>query len=409
MRFAYFDFNNNFGGAPQSMLHLAERLAAEHEVHIIDAYGRCQPYHHAIREAGLPCQVLMPDSRWTYIGRAGIRRKIAFLRQLPELLRLRARLVRAICAIDPDVVWVMNGKSLTFVALSLRLWRYPTALCVRQWATRDQVGRWLRWLIRYRVAAVLAVSTATLEQLRQAGVCEQKLHLGSTTVDMAKVQRLADEPLDGDLPGQELSPKILLLAARPERAKGHLTAVKALARLKAAGYTPALWLPGKPPVGADDSFIRELERLCVELAVEQNVFLLGWRDDIPKLIRACDYCILPSHTEGFPRSILEAMVLRRPVIATPVGGVRDAVRHGETGLLFPVDDDQSLADHIEELIRDPQRAERMASAAHEHVQRAFDPQEHTRRTVELFRAIALEDKSVTEDPKCSQQPTSAGR
>jgi glycosyltransferase involved in cell wall biosynthesis len=92
-----------------------------------------------------------------------------------------------------------------------------------------------------------------------------------------------------------------------------------------------------------------------------------------------------------------------------VGGVRDAVRHGETGLLFPVDDDQSLADHIEELIRDPQRAERMASAAHEHVQRAFDPQEHTRRTVELFRAIALEDKSVTEDPKCSQQPTSAGR
>ena len=388
MRIAYFDFNNNFGGAPQSMVHLAQRLAAEHEVHIIDAYGRCQPYHHAIREAGLPCEVLMPDSRWTYIGQKGIRRKIAFLKQLPELLRLRARLVRTIRAIDPDVIWVMNAKSLTFIALSFRLRRYPTVLCVRGWGTKDQVSFWLRWLIRRRVAAVLAVSTATLEQLRLAGVAEDKLHLGSTTIDIEKVQRLADEPPEGELPGQELSPKVLLLAARPERAKGHLAAVKALARLKADGYSPALWIPGKPPVGSDDSFTRELRSLCVELDVEQNVFFLGWRDDVPQLIRACDYCILPSHTEGFPRSILEAMVLRSPVVATPVGGVCDAIRHGETGLLFPVDDDKALATYIEELIREPQQAERMASAAYDYVQRAFNPEEHTRRVVEVLSAIA---------------------
>jgi glycosyltransferase involved in cell wall biosynthesis len=391
MRIAHFDFNNNFGGAPQSMVCLAERLAAEHEVHIIDAYGRCRPYHQAIREAGLPCEVLMPDSRWTYVGQKGIRRAITFLRQLPELLRLRARLVRAVCAIDPDVVWVMNEKSLTFVALSFRLRRYPVVLCVRGWGTPDQVSRWLRRLIRRRVAAVLAVSTATLEQLRLAGVAEDKLHLGSTTIDVEKVQRLADEPLDGNLPGQELSPKVLLLAARPERAKGHLAAVRALARLKADGYRPALWLPGEPPVGSDESFTRELRSLCVELDVEQNVFFLGWRDDVPKLIRACDYCILPSHTEGFPRSILEAMALRRPVVATPVGGVCDAIRHGETGLLFSVDDDQALATCLEELIREPQQAERMASAAYDYVQRAFNPEENTRRTVEILSAVALKN------------------
>lgn len=388
MRIVYFDFTNNFGGAPQSMVYLAGRLAREHEVHVVDAYGRCSAYQAAVRAAGLPYRVLLPDARWTYIGQAGLRRLWAFARQLPELLRLRVRAVRAIREIDPDVLWVMNEKSLTVVGTSPGLRRYPIVLFVRGWGTPNQVSHWLRWLMRRRTAAVLAVSTATRAQLASAGVPDHKLHLGSSSIDVDKVSRRAREPLALELPAGTRQPKILLVAARPERAKGHLTAVRALARLKAGGYDPALWIPGKPAVGADDRFVQELQRLAAELGVADNVHFLGWVENMPALLQACDVAILPSHTEGLPRSILEAMVVRKPVIATPVGGVGDCIVDGRTGLLFPVDDDAALADRLLRLMQNPTEAEEMVARAQQHVREKFDPGQYTRRITGIFASVA---------------------
>jgi len=388
MRIVYFDFTNNFGGAPQSMLYLAGQLAREHAVHVVDVYGRCSAYQDAVRAAGLPYHVLLPDARWTYIGQAGLRRLWAFARQLPELLRLRARAVRAIRGIDPDVLWVMNEKSLTVVGTSPGLRRYPIVLFVRGWGTPNQVSRWLRWLMRRRTAAVVAVSTATRAQLASVGVPDHKLHLGSSSIDVDKVSRRAHEPLSLELPAGDRQPKILLVAARPERAKGHLTAVRALARLKAGGYDPALWIPGKPAVGADDRFVRELQQLAAELGVADNVYFLGWVENMPALLQACDVAILPSHTEGLPRSILEAMVVRKPVIATPVGGVGDCIVDGRTGLLFPVDDDVGLADRLRRVWENRAQTAEMVASAYAHVRENFDPEQYVRRVARVFGAVA---------------------
>jgi glycosyltransferase involved in cell wall biosynthesis len=390
MRLAYFDFTINFGGAPQSMVHLAERLGKRHEVHMVDAYGRCEPYCRAIEQAGLPHHVLLAGARHQYVGGAGLRRTWSLLRQIPELIRLRRRLVRTLWAIDPDVIWVMNEKSLTFVLSSRRLRRIPIAHAVRGWGTPDQVSHMLRGLFRRRVAAVMAVSTATLEQLRAAGVPEDRLYLISSTIDMQRVQREAREPLAKPLPGTDGKPRILLMSARPERSKGHEAAVRAVARLVRAGRQPTLWLPGKPGTGVGDTFVRSLRGLAAELGVEQHVHFLGWRRDMPRLIYASDICVLPSHSEGLPRSVLEAMLLQRPVIATPVGGVTDVVQEGVTGLLMPVDDDAVLAAHIERLACEPGLKARLVEAAYRHVCTAFDEDAHTRRVEDVLRRISRE-------------------
>lgn len=393
MRLVYFDFTNNFGGAPQSMTYLAQCLAREHDVQVIDVYGRCQAYHDTLRASGLACRVLLPEARWLYIGQAGLRRLWAFARQLPDFLRLGMRAGAAIRALDPDVIWVMNEKSLTVLGLNPRLRRYPIVLFVRGWGTPNQVSPWLRWLMRHRVAAVVAVSTATLAQLQRAGIPADKLHLGSSAVDVEKLLRLAEGPLDVELPGRELTPKILVIAARPERAKGHVTAVRALARLKHAGYNPVLWIPGRPGVAADGSFITELRRLVAELGVEANVFFLGWIANMAALIRACDIAILPSRTEGLPRSVLEAMVVRKPVVATPVGGVGDCITEGRTGLLIPVDDDAALADRLQRLIQNPTETEAMVSRAYQHVCDHFDPEQYTRRIGAILSSVAREPRA----------------
>jgi len=76
-----------------------------------------------------------------------------------------------------------------------------------------------------------------------------------------------------------------------------------------------------------------------------------------------DIFVLPSAWEALPISVLEAMACGVPQVATDVGGTREAVSHGETGLLCPPNDPAALADRVVELLRDPARRERMAAAS----------------------------------------------
>lgn len=207
------------------------------------------------------------------------------------------------------------------------------------------------------------------------------------TIDMAGAECQAEQGLGRELPGAQKHPKILLLAARPDVAKGHLTAYRAVARLKQAGYDPALWMSGKLATGHDDSFVRQLEALAEGLGIQENVFHLGWIENVPALVQACDVAILPSHSEGFPRSILEAMVLRRPVVATPVGGVPDSLKDGQTGLLVPVDDDQALADAIVRLTTHAEFRARLVATAYDFAHAEFGPEEHVRRIEGILESV----------------------
>ncbi len=96
--------------------------------------------------------------------------------------------------------------------------------------------------------------------------------------------------------------------------------------------------------------------------VPPNVRLLGHRPDVPDLLRAADIFTLPSHREGMPRSIIEAMMAGLPVIATNIRGSREEVVAGETGLLVPVADREALARAIRELAGDAAARERMGQA-----------------------------------------------
>ncbi len=113
-----------------------------------------------------------------------------------------------------------------------------------------------------------------------------------------------------------------------------------------------------------------------------NVRLLGHRRDVPDLLRAADIFTLPSHREGMPRSIIEAMMVGLPVIATDIRGAREEVVAGETGLLVPVADKIALAGAIRELSTDPERRRRMGAAGRRRALELYDEAEVIRRQME---------------------------
>jgi glycosyltransferase involved in cell wall biosynthesis len=113
-----------------------------------------------------------------------------------------------------------------------------------------------------------------------------------------------------------------------------------------------------------------------ELGITDKFIFTGYRTDVPRLIGAMDICVLCTHREGFPLSILEFMAMRKPVVATAVGGIPEIVKHGETGYLHQHLDSDGLADAIISLIEDPASVERLASTGRETVRRDYSPQKY---------------------------------
>lgn len=98
-----------------------------------------------------------------------------------------------------------------------------------------------------------------------------------------------------------------------------------------------------------------------------KVLFTGLRDDVPNVTAALDVAVLPSYREAQGLAILEAMALRRPVVATHVGGVPEMISSGETGLLVPPRDPRALGDAIALLLMNHPLADTLARAGHDYV------------------------------------------
>ncbi len=110
-----------------------------------------------------------------------------------------------------------------------------------------------------------------------------------------------------------------------------------------------------------------LEQRAAELGIAKHALFLGSRDDVPRLLASLDVFVLTSHIEANPVSILEAMSVGKPVVATNVGSIHESVAEGRTGFLVTPGDAYQMADRILRLLNDPLRAEAMGAAARDAV------------------------------------------
>jgi glycosyltransferase involved in cell wall biosynthesis len=118
----------------------------------------------------------------------------------------------------------------------------------------------------------------------------------------------------------------------------------------------------------------EVVKKLNELGIADRFIFTGHRTDVPRLIAAMDLFVLSTHREGFPLSILEAMAMGKPVVATSVGGIPEIVTNGVTGYLHQHGNSQELADALLRLIENPEDARRMGATARENVLQNFSRQ-----------------------------------
>jgi len=165
--------------------------------------------------------------------------------------------------------------------------------------------------------------------------------------------------------GMEPGSQIVGVVARLEPEKGHQTLIEAWPRVLQSVPDAYLLIVGE---GSRRDF---LEQWAAAHKVAHRVVFTGRRDDIPAVTAALDVAVLPSWREAQGLSILEAMALSRPVVASDVGGIPEMVEDGVTGLLVPHDNPVALAAALVRLLTDHALADTIARAGHDLVHDRF--------------------------------------
>jgi glycosyltransferase involved in cell wall biosynthesis len=180
---------------------------------------------------------------------------------------------------------------------------------------------------------------------------------------------------------------LLLMLANLSPHKGQETAIRAVRLLADRGKDVECWLAGvdrRPGVG---SYQSRLEALAQELGVADRVRFLGFRADTPELLRAADFVLLPSTSEGLPLTILEAQATKTVVLAAPTHGIPEVVSDGETGFLIPAGDAAGYAERVGALAGNAGLYGAVADAAYRRVRAEHTWEGYCARIWELYQQV----------------------
>jgi glycosyltransferase involved in cell wall biosynthesis len=379
--------NLQIGGAQQVVRTLAENLAEAGCRPVVAAF-RDGPLRRDIEALGIPVEILS-DRRYSAVhGPLFVADVLRIRRAMADLLRRH----------DIDVVQTHLLMSLDFLALTLRGRAGPLVFWTVQntdFTLRAEHLPGQRWLLRPKRAAYRLLYRAALRRLdgfiavsedvraavmREIGaVPDEKIAVIYNSVDLRRYQISVDRAAIRRGLGLPEGARVASMVATCKRQKGHSYLIEAAGSLVARRPDLHILLIG------DGELRGALEAQARAAGVERHIHFLGSRLDVPELLAASDYFVLPSLWEGLSMALVEAMAAGLPVVATAVSGSRQVMLDGETGLLVPPADPQQLAAALQALLDDPERARAMGAAARRRVERAFSAQKQAADHIALYR------------------------
>ncbi|MFA6320562.1 MAG: glycosyltransferase [Candidatus Omnitrophota bacterium] len=140
-------------------------------------------------------------------------------------------------------------------------------------------------------------------------------------------------------------------------------------------------------VVGDGSLKEELMNLSRELGIEKDVIFAGAQSDIPSFLNTFDLFVMSSYREGMPLTILEAMAVELPVVATDVGDIRKMLKDGETGLLVPPRDPMAIADAVIKILSDEKMRDEMGKGGRRRMEEKFGLNVMSEKYAELYTEL----------------------
>jgi glycosyltransferase involved in cell wall biosynthesis len=323
------------------------------------------PFCEALREQGVPYAVIAEK----HAGDIGV----------------VSQLRRIVAAKRPDIIQTHNTKSHFLIRTmgtprGTRWIAFHHGFTKTDWKDRAY-NRFARWSLK-GAPHIVTVCHAFAQELEAAGIAGDRISICHNSVSPSAAPRAEELAALKISLGIPRDASVILAAGRLSKEKGHRDLVSAVALLRTAhpSLDFRLLILGEGPER------QALTETASTLGVAELLLLPGQQKNIRPFYGIASVFVLPSHSEGSPNVLLEAMAARLPIAATAVGGSVELVADGETALLATARDPQSLGSAIERLLFDRALADRLAANA-EAASRQYTPESYARSVIELYQRV----------------------
>jgi len=406
-RILYIHHGGGIGGAPLSLLYLIQQLdRAEFEPvvvtlkpgPVVDLYRQNNIDTYSSQEI-VPERILeLSHTTLEWYGGRNLWRLPGRVLSIPASVRGTRKLVEHF---QPDIVH-LNSSTLAPSAIGGAQAGMPIVWHIREPLAKGYVGirrGWIRRMIAKHADCVVAICQNDADQL----LPNENIHVIYNFVDFD----IFDRNLSGGKVREELSispdASVVTMLGGIAEPKGTLSLVKALPIIAQAEPNVRVVIAGPPPkrlrepgvkgvakklLGVD-AYQKEVQKAVDGLMLEfrEKLIFTGIRQDIPQVIAASDIIVFPSVVPHFARPVIEAAAMGKPAIASDLGGPRELIVEGETGLLTPPRQHVKLAEAVLKLISDPVLASQMGEAGYKRALNLFEAQANAQATINLYHEL----------------------
>jgi glycosyltransferase involved in cell wall biosynthesis len=382
MNVLYLNHTGVISGAERSLLELIQDLPDGVDPHLASPPG---PLAHAARGLGLAVtEVPGTDASFRL-------HPLHTPRAMLDLARGIAAVRRVAKATRADVVHANSARAGLVATAVARLGGPPAVVHVRDRLPRGTVSEAIISALVRGARAVIANSAYTAERIPPG---RAPVHVIPSPVDVEKLARGdTDRTSERARLGLGDGEVALAMVGQITPWKGQDLAIRVAAALSDFERPVRLLIVGSPKFTSpgtrydNRAYAEHLQRLVASLDLEERVWFLGEREDVPAILAASDLLLAPSWEEPFGRAIVEAMATGVPPVATETGGPAEIIDHGVDGLLLPPRDADAWADAVRDLLRRPDDLREMGSRAREQAVARFSVAKHVEQVLDVYRAV----------------------
>lgn len=329
---------------------------------------------------------LLEEGGLAYVKLKYMKRPISFFN---DILAVR-ELVGLLREFQPDVVAAHSAKAGVISRIASSIIRVPCVFTAHGWSFTEGVGGFKKVVFRLLEKILAPLSRLIIT------VCDsdRNLAISSKVSRPNKIRTIHNGMHDIDTASlvtdhlPNLNSPTLVMVARFEDQKDHETLIESLARLKDLNWN--LQLVGDGP-------LQEKIKLLVSInGLEDRVWFMGRRQDVPEILEKADIFLLTTNWEGFPMSILEAMRAGLPVVATAVAGVPEAVEDRVTGYLVRPKNSVEVSLRVRQLLESEILREELGRNGQKSFKEKFTFEKMARATIALYSEIAPNLKSASQ-------------
>lgn len=341
------------------------------------------------RRMGIECLVAPPPRTLNSYGgtvlRAGI---VARLRAAIELVYYNLKLTRFLAHRQIDVVYANCVRAEMSIGLAARLSGVPSLLYIKGELNNPAIDR-LSFLLATKIL-FLCKQNRDDKYPNLVTLCRKKIDILEIGLDRSAIEEAEERDKSALLEELDIGQDCINVTVIGQlyRPKGQHIVLEAFSRLTADFPKVRLYLLGDHVVDEYRPYRLDLDHIIENYGLEKHVRFTGWRKDALDIVALMDIVIHPSFAEGFPLAVLESMALGKPVIASKVGGLREAIKDGVNGFLVDPGDVTAIADRWRELLASPELRAGLGQEARKTVFPKYSIDDKVARLSEIWSEMA---------------------